>query len=483
MRPLYIVTAIIYLFLTVNSSFLYAENPVKVVVIDAGHGGNDPGAIGISGVKEKDITLALALKLGALIEKNTNIKVVYTRKTDVAVELRKRSQIANNNHADYFISIHCNSVEKNSIVSGAETFVMGLSKSESNLAISQKENAAILNEQDHEDNYGGFDPTSPEAYIIFSRFQNIYREQSIKLAAAIQLELTTLCKRQDRGVKEAVFLVLWHSAMPNVLVEAGFLSNREEETYLASEKGQAELALALYNGFAKTARLEPLKKPDFSNLADTIPSNVRVSSSIVYRVQFLTAPKEYKKTDPELKNLPDIRIEKVGNVYKYTSGNYATHAEARDLLTTAKKAGFTDAFIVTAKSDVPVIPPKNEIKEPDKKIENTENQGKTDSIPVSNTIKEPTLKESNVVYKIQFLLSSQEYKKTDAKLQNLPDIEIEKVGNSYKYRSGRCSTYEEAKNLLEKVKQAGFSDAFMLAYKKDGTKITIQEAKELENKK
>jgi N-acetylmuramoyl-L-alanine amidase len=472
MRPLYIVTAIIYLFLTVNFSSLYAENPVKIVVIDAGHGGNDPGAIGISGVKEKDITLALALKLGALIEKNTNIKVVYTRKTDVAVDLRKRSQIANNNHADYFISIHCNSVEKNSTVSGAETFVMGLSKSESNLAVAQKENAAILNEQDHEDNYGGFDPTSPEAYIIFSIFQNIYREQSIKLAAAIQLELTTLCKRQDRGVKEAVFLVLWHSAMPNVLVEAGFLSNREEETYLASEKGQAELSLALYNGFAKTARLEPLKKPDFSNLADTIPSNVRVSSSIVYRVQFLTAPKEYKKTDPELKNLSDIRIEKIGNVYKYTAGNYATHAEARYLLTTAKKVGFTDAFIVTAKSDVPIIPPKNEIKESDKKIE------KIDSIFVSNTVKK-----SNVVYKIQFLLSSQEYKKTDAKFQNLPDIEIEKVGNSYKYRSGRCSTYEEAKNLLEKVKQAGFSDAFMLAYKKDGTKITIQEAKELENKK
>ena len=476
MRPLHI--AFICLFLIVNFSFLHAENSVKVVVIDAGHGGNDPGALGISGVKEKDITLALALKLGALIEKNTNIKVVYTRKTDVAVELHKRTQIANENHADYFISIHCNSVEKNNIVSGSETFVMGLSKSENNLAIAQKENAAILNEQNHEDNYGKFDPTSPEAYIIFNIYQNSYREQSIKLAAAIQMELKNLCRRQDRGVKEAGFLVLWRSAMPSVLVETGFLSNKEEETYLASEKGQAELALALYNGFAKVARLESLKKPDFSNLADTIPADVRTSYSIAYRVQFLTSPKEYKKTDTELKNLPDIKIEKIGNVYRYTSGNYATHAEARNLLTTIKKIGFPDAFIVTAKSDIPIVSAKNDttiISE--KKIEKNENQNKIESILVLDTVNQ-----SNVIYKIQFLFSSKEYKKTATELKNLPDIEIIKMGNAYKYTSGRCTTYAEAKNLLDKVKEVGFADAFMLAYKKDGTKITLQEAKELENK-
>jgi len=478
MRPLYVAITIVFLFLATDASFLYAENSVKVVVIDAGHGGNDPGAIGVSGVREKDITLALALKLGALIEKNTNIKVVYTRKTDVAVELYKRTQIANNNHADYFISIHCNSVDKNNVVSGSETFVMGLSKSDNNLAIAQKENAAILNEQNHEDNYGKFDPTSPEAYILFTIYQNAYREQSIKLAAAIQSELKNLCKRQDRFVKEAGFLVLWRSAMPSVLVETGFLSNKEEETYLASEKGQAELALALYNGFAKVARLETLTKPDLSNLADTVPANVRVSYPIAYRVQFLTFTKELDKSAPELKNLPDIRIEKVGNIYKYTAGNYATHAEARELLARAKKAGFPDAFIMTAKSDVPIIPSKNDTNTVlDKKIETVENKEKTEIIPASDTAKVP-----NVVYKIQFLLSSKELKKTDAKLKNLPDIGVEKVGNIYKYSSGKCYTYEEAKNRLEMAKAAGFLDAFMLAYKKDGTKITIQEAKELEKK-
>ena len=470
MRALYAVIAVIYLFLAVNCPQIYAGNPVKMVVIDAGHGGTDPGAIGISGVQEKNITLALALKLGALIEKNTDVKVVYTRKTDVFLELRKRSQVANNNHADYFISIHCNSVEKNNVVNGAETFVMGLSKSESNLAIAQKENSAILNEQDHENNYDGFDPTSPEAYILFTLNQNAYRNQSIGLAAAIQTELKNLCKRNDRGVKDAEFLVLWRSAMPSVLVEAGFLSNKEEEAYLASEKGQAELALALYNGFAKTAQLEALKKPDLSNLADTIPANAKSSSPIVYRVQFLTSSREISKTDPDLKNLPDIEIEKTGNVYKYTTGNCATHVEARDLLTKAKKAGFTDAFIVAAKKEAAFVK------------QTTAVQSDTILKTVADTIVKE-IKETNVIYKIQFLTSSKDYKKTDPVLKNLPDIGIEKVGNAHKYTSGKCSTYDEAKSLLDKVKEAGFSDAFMIACDKNGTRITIQEAKELENKK
>ena len=477
MRQLYTTIAIIYLLFAGNFLQLYAGNPVKVVVIDAGHGGNDPGAIGISGVNEKDITLALALKLGALIEKNTDVKVIYTRKSDVAVDLYKRSQIANNHHADYFISIHCNSVDKNATAKGAETFVMGLTKTESSLAIAQKENAVILNEQNHENNYDKVDITSPEAYILISIWQNAYRNQSINLAAAVQSELTNFCKRQDRGVKEAGFQVLWRSTMPSILVETGFLSNKEEETYLASEKGQAELALALYNGFAKTAHLEALKKPDLSHLADTIPSDAKTTTSIVYRVQFLTSPNKIEKTAPELKNLSEIEIEKVGNAYKYTTGNCATHAEARDLLTNVKKTGFADAFIVTVKNvkiDTENIDKNDKVD----KVDKIDTVAKVDVISVNNTVTE-----ANVVYKIQFLNTTKEYKKTDPILKNLPDIEILKVGNINKYTTGKCSTYEDAKKLLDRAKEVGFSDAFMLAYKKDGTKISIQEAKELENKK
>ncbi len=467
MKKLYVATiAFIHLLLlTVNYQHSFGENPVKVVVIDAGHGGNDPGAIGISGVKEKDITLAVALKLGALIEKNSDVKVVYTRKTDVFVELFKRAQIANNHHADWFISIHCNSVDKNNVVSGAETFVMGLDKAENNLAIAQKENSAILSERDHESNYGGFDPTSPEAYIVFSLYQNKYRNQSINMAAAIQSELKTTCKRQDRGVKEAPFLVLWRSAMPSILIETGFLSNKSEETYLATEKGQTELSVAIYNGFAKVTKLESLKMPDLSNLADTIPASVRTSSPVIYKVQFMTSSKELKKTDPELKNLPDIEIEKAGNVFKYTTGNCITPAEARTLLTRVKNAGFSDAFIVTSKNEDKEALPE--------KMENV-----TPSLPPDNMVVE-----SNVIYRVQFMVSAKKLEKNDPELKNLPDIEIEKANNMHKYMAGNCQTHSEAKKVLTKVKEAGFSDAFIVAYKKDGMKITLQEAKEIENKK
>ena len=460
---------IILLFLTANNLSIYAGNPVKVVVIDAGHGGNDPGAIGISGVKEKDITLALALKVGALIEKNSNIKVIYTRKKDVAVELFRRAQMANSNQADYFISIHCNSVEKNNVVSGAETFVMGLSKTESNLAIAQKENSAILNEKDHDNNYEGFDPTSPEAFILFSVYQNEYLKKSVSLAAAVQAEFKNI-NRQDRGVKQAGFMVLWRSAMPSILIEAGFLSNKEEETYLASEKGQAELSIAIFNGFAKAAQLESLKMPDFSNLADTIPANIR-TSPVLYTIQFLSSAKEYKKTDAELKSLPDIEIEKIGNIFKYTTGKCATHAEARDMLVKVKKMGFPDAFITTLKKEESNIPYKK-----------TENKDTTTSLPnVTNIVSDA--KDTNaVVYKIQLVASQKKLETTNAIFKNIQNVEIEKNDNMYRYYSGNCSTYEEAKILLDKAKQAGFADAFMVVYGKGGTRITIQEAREIENK-
>jgi N-acetylmuramoyl-L-alanine amidase len=345
----------------VNYAVAESDTLVKVVVIDAGHGGHDPGAIGITGVKEKDVTLSIALKVGGLIEKNTNVKVIYTRKTDVFVELYKRAQLANSNHADIFISIHCNSVENNSVACGTETYVMGLNKSQENLAIAQKENSAILREKDHEDNYNGFDPSSPEAYIIFSLYQNIYLNQSINLAAAIQSEFKTVCKMQDRGVKQGALLVLWRSTMPSVLIETGFLSNREEESYLSSEKGQTELALAIYNGFVKTSRLPLQSTQEPTNSANTKPpkstaqSGATVSdnntSEVVYKIQFLSSSKKIGKTDPQLKNISDVEIEKAGNIFKYLTGHCATYSEAKDLLQTIKKAGFPDAFVAAYKKD------------------------------------------------------------------------------------------------------------------------------------
>lgn len=223
---------------------------LSVVVIDPGHGGKDPGAVGKT-AKEKDIVLSVALKLGNLIKKNyPNVKVLYTRDKDVFVELSERANVANRNNADLFISIHVNSVDGNTSSHGTETFVMGLHKNDANLAVAKRENSVILQEDNYSSKYDGFDPNDPESNIIFSLFQNAYSDQSLLLAASIEDEFKTL-KRYDRGVKQAGFLVLWKTAMPSILTELGFISNPDEEKYLKSDAGQTELAISIYNAFAK----------------------------------------------------------------------------------------------------------------------------------------------------------------------------------------------------------------------------------------
>ncbi len=234
-----------------NAEAQNAGKGLNVVVIDAGHGGKDPGAVGKI-AKEKDIVLSVALKLGNLIKKNyPNVRVVYTRDKDVFVELNERANIANRNDANLFISIHVNSVDGNTAPHGTETFVMGLHKNDANLAVAKRENSVILQEDNYSSKYDGFDPNDPESNIIFSLFQNAYSDQSLLLAASIEDEFKTDLKRFDRGVKQAGFLVLWKTAMPSVLTEIGFMSNPEEEAYLATETGQTEIATSIYNAFAK----------------------------------------------------------------------------------------------------------------------------------------------------------------------------------------------------------------------------------------
>ncbi len=223
---------------------------IKVVVIDAGHGGFDPGCH-YGGVQEKNVTLAIALKLGKIIKKNCkDVKVIYTRDSDYFVELKERTNIANRNKANVFISIHCNANPKTAIY-GTETYTMGLYKSDGNLALAKRENDVVLLEDDYKKNYDGFDPNSPEANIIFSLYQNAYVTQSLRLASIIENEVKTEAGREERGVKQAGFLVLWKTTMPSVLVETGFLSNDKERKYLNSSEGQMELATGIYDAFKK----------------------------------------------------------------------------------------------------------------------------------------------------------------------------------------------------------------------------------------
>jgi N-acetylmuramoyl-L-alanine amidase len=226
------------------------KNTIKIVVIDAGHGGHDPGCQ-YGGAKEKNVTLAIALKLGRIIKENfKDVKVIYTRDSDVFIPLNERTAIANRNKANVFISIHCNANPKNA-VNGTETYTMGLHKTDGNLEVAKRENAVVLMEDDYSEKYDGFDPNSPEGNIIFTLYQNAFVTQSLHLASIIEDQVKTKAKRVERGVKQAGFLVLWKTAMPSVLVETGFLSNSEERKYLVSSAGQTKIATGIFEAFKK----------------------------------------------------------------------------------------------------------------------------------------------------------------------------------------------------------------------------------------
>ena len=332
---------------------------LKTVVIDAGHGGHDVGCIG-SHVHEKEVTLAIALKLGKLIESNFNdVKVIYTRKTDVFIGLGERAEIANSNKADLFISIHCNSAHKNAY--GTETFVMGIHKTEDNLSVAKRENSSVLLEKDYEVKYDGFDPKSPESHIIFSLYQNTFLNHSLSFASKIENEFKK-GGRFSRGVKQAGFLVLFKTTMPSVLIESGFLTNSNEHKILSSSKGQEDVAKAIFNAFgeykaememsasAKSAPAVLASKDGMVQIdkpAEKPATKENITPADTYfSVQFTTSSKPLSLSSGKLKDLKDVHREEVNkNLYRYMIGKYADLEEARAAQAEMKKKGFKDAFI------------------------------------------------------------------------------------------------------------------------------------------
>ena len=248
-------TKFILLFFLITISILGSSQPlnllkssIKVVVIDAGHGGKDPGCHGHSKINEKDVALDIALKLGKIIEENLpDVRVIYTRKDDRFIELWQRAAIANRNKADLFISVHCNAHTSTSL-NGAESYVMGIHKTNGNLAVSRRENESLQLEANYQESghYSDFDPDSPEAQIILSLYQNSFLEHSIELASTLQDKVKAKGSLRDLGVNQAGFVVLWKTTMPSVLVETGFLTNEKDEAYLTSEKGKNESARNIF---------------------------------------------------------------------------------------------------------------------------------------------------------------------------------------------------------------------------------------------
>ncbi len=359
---------------------------ISTVVIDAGHGGKDTGAIGAIS-KEKDLNLTVALLVGDYITKNCpDVKVVYTRQRDVFVTLNERANIANRNNADVFISIHCNSTDsKNASATGAETFVLGEHKNAANLEVAKKENASILYEEDADEQYGNFDLNSPEAYIALSLFQQEYLNQSLQLAANVQEQFSKRVGRKDRGVQQAGFLVLWKTAMPSILVELGFISNAAEERFLASENGQVYMASAIYRAFRDfkasyegennltttkpqpepEPQPEPKQEPQPEPQPETKPEpkpepQVEPQATVVetpsekpaeknkvsFKVQFATRDTQVPVTHKDFAKVPEVEVYFYNGAYRYTSGDFRSKQAATERQAEIRKLGFSDAFVV-----------------------------------------------------------------------------------------------------------------------------------------
>ena len=328
---------------------LLAQNDKFIVVLDAGHGGGDPGNMG-NGYKEKHIALKVALEVGKELEKNPSIEVIYTRKTDVFVELYKRADIANKADADLFISIHCNSVG-NPRPHGTETWVLGEKNTGRNFEVAKKENEVIFLEENYEENYSGFDPSSPESTIAIGIEQEVYVEQSIILARKIENNFIDKAKRKSRGLKQHSLLVIRNTYMPSILVELGFLTNKSEGAFLNSKRGQSKMAKAI-----RDAILDYKKELD-QNIGSNIlgpeatisEDEVDIYEDVTFKVQIAASSKNLATKPYNFKGLNDISKLKSGSLYKYYFGSTSDYNKIKRLQEQAKNSGYDSSFIVAFK--------------------------------------------------------------------------------------------------------------------------------------
>ena len=323
-----------------------------IVVLDAGHGGHDSGNRG-NGYFEKKIALNIVLKIGKQLEKQPGVKVIYTRKTDVFVELIQRANIANKADADLFVSVHCDAFTSPKAF-GAGTFVLGLHANERNFKVAQKENAVIFLEDDYEQNYDGFNPNDPESVISLILMQETYLDQSIDAAGAIQKSFVSNLNRKDRTVKQAGFVVLKYTYMPSVLVETGFLTNKSEGSFLNSSKGQLNMSNAIAKAIInyKQIREASIKELVSYEVSQEIkPVKKNTFSNITFKVQIAASKRNLKTKPYNFKGLRQISKLKKANLYRYFYEKTTNYKAAQRFLKEVKKKGYSNAFIVAFNGD------------------------------------------------------------------------------------------------------------------------------------
>jgi N-acetylmuramoyl-L-alanine amidase len=354
---------LIFLFLTAflfNYQSVFSQKKEFIVVLDAGHGGKDPGKIGQNHAKEKDIALKIVLQVGEILEKESGVRVVYTRKTDVFVDLWERGRIANKADADLFVSIHCNA--HSSQAAGAETWVLGTHVNRQNFEVAKAENSVILLEDNYEVKYKGFDPNSPDSVIGLTLMQEEYLDQSIQLASIIQNGFINDLNRIDRGVKQAGFVVLHQTYMPSVLIETGFLTNVEEGAFLNSDIGQDKFSKSISSDILKYIQQLTLNTVVGNNIAKNennaesktntaIAKNTNnIFSKIEFKVQIASGANKIETKPYNFKGLNNVERVRVNGSYKYYLGSTSDYDEIKKMHEFAKSKGYTTAFIVAFKN-------------------------------------------------------------------------------------------------------------------------------------
>lgn len=468
---------------TINSYFdsLRQLDPlyhIKTVVIDAGHGGHDPGCHGAS-AHEKHVTLAIAKKLGEnLRQRFPDIKVVLTRETDVFIPLYERAEIANKNSADLFISIHCNAMPgNNSGTYGTETYVMGLHTAQYNLEVAKRENAAILLEDNYEKNYD-YNPNSPEGHIMISMFQNAYLKQSLQFAELVENKLNLQAKRRSRGVKQAGFVVLKATAMPSVLVEVGFLTNPSEEQFLNGQYGQDQVAGAMLEAF--TVYKSHAEAPDFRKEEpfekEAQKEAIAVNKTDILPVNYAygSAHQEQNKVQNQAEN-KNVELAKPKEIPAPERANDPGGSNAAPSTTSTNNHVYYDEAVPARYGPVPGTSYNRVATNTNSTNHMVTNPNVTNpaknSPPVSNTTT------SNYLFKIQLAAGPTAPNPAEAKWKNFPfPIEVAQEDNLYKIRTQAYTHYEEANQVRSRCKELGFGDAFIVALK-DGKRISLPEAK------
>ncbi|MDD6124427.1 MAG: N-acetylmuramoyl-L-alanine amidase [Bacteroidales bacterium] len=447
------------------------------LVIDAGHGGHDPGAIG-SFSKEKDINLSVALAFGKLVEDNcSDVKVVYTRKRDVFVPLQRRADLANDHKADLFVSIHTNALPGGKAAYGSETYSLGMARANENLAVAKRENAVITLESDYQRTYEGFAPDKAESYVIFEIMQDRYMRQSVDLAQCIQKQYKR-AGRPDKGVHQAGFLVLRNTSMPSVLTELGFISTPAEEQYLNSPKGVSELSRSLYNGFLAYRRLHDRTAhdlpPDLPTLTADRPTHSSTEAESDEEVAVVPVPTVPTARRTDAKPAPAAQSKPAGEQAdgKPEAGQKPSSPAKKQAAPKAKQSPTTSS----KQADSAKKPAEPE-KKPAAKDKQPAAKDKPQASSKPAQKKQSAAKGPKVQYRVQVGAGKRDISPKDSQFKGLAVTRV-KEGSLYKFFYGNYSTYAEAKKGLRTV-QAKMPEAYLVAYV-DGKPVSVADARKQE---